>query len=127
MEHRNQDVKLGLIWARFFSLLGWRWRVSHVPGFDLNLTIPCAHSECSGSHEILARIQHGDHGYYCEKLHGELFSVDEMYNSPHPAIFGENPGCTYWQMAHGAGGGEESIEQWVPDWKALWTRAGGVL
>jgi hypothetical protein len=125
MQH-HQTVKLGLVWARFFSLLGWRWRVSRVPGFDLNLTIPCTHSECSGSHELIVRIDQG-HREYFEKLHGELFDTEEVWSTPSPAIFGSSPEDTYWEMVHGNGGGTESIEQWVPDWKTLWTRAGGVL
>lgn len=123
---RTQDVKLGLVWARFFSLLGWRWRVSKAPGFDLNLTIPCGHSECSGSHELLVRIDNGAREYF-EKLHGELFTLDETWASPSPAIFGTTPEHTFWVMSHGSGGGEFEISFFVPDWKTLWTRAGGLL
>jgi hypothetical protein len=123
---RTQDVRLGLTWARFFSLLGWRWRVSRVPGYDLNLTIPCTHGECSGSHELLIRIEHGSLEYF-KKLHDDLFDVTEAWGSPSPAVFGDNPEDTFWTMPHGSGGGEENITQWVPDWKALWARAGGSL
>jgi hypothetical protein len=64
---------------------------------------------------------------YFEKLHGELFDVAEAWGKPSPAIFGDNPEDTFWTMVHGAGGGEESIPQWVPDWKVLWASAGGAL
>lgn len=124
--HRTQDVRLGLTWARFFSLLGWRWRVSRAPGFDLNLTIPCTHSECSGAHELLIRIEHGSREYF-KKFHDDLFDVTEVWGTPSPALFGDNPEDTFWTMAHGSGGGDESIPQWVPDWKAIWQRAGGAL
>jgi hypothetical protein len=100
--------------------------VSRVPGFDLNLTIPCLHSECSGSHELLIRMDEGQREYF-KKLHDGLFDVEEAWGTPSPAIFGRNPEDTFWTMAHGAGGGEESLDQWIPDWKTLWVRAGGAL
>lgn len=100
--------------------------MSRVPGYDLNLTIPCTHGECSGSHELLIRIEHGSLEYF-KKLHDDLFDVTEAWGSPSPAVFGDNPEDTFWTMPHGSGGGEENITQWVPDWKALWARAGGSL
>jgi hypothetical protein len=36
-----------------------------------------------------------------------------MYTEPHPALFGDGPENTFWQKAHGAGGGVEAIAQWV--------------
>lgn len=121
---RNQAVKHGLIWARFLSLAKLEWSVSSVPGFDINLTIPCSHSECSGSHQLLVRIEAGSPPDL-RKRFSELFTMDEVYGTPTPAIFGVDPEQTYWQMSHGAGGGDFDLAFWVSDWKTLWRQAEG--
>jgi hypothetical protein len=44
------------------------------------------------------------------------------------AAFGYSPEVTYWEMAHGAGGGDENILRWIEgkDWRILWADAGKV-
>jgi hypothetical protein len=93
-----------LRWARFFTLAGWNWRIASVPFFHFLVTFPCGHSECR-SHELIVRVlSHHDHAALVKK-HDELFTVEEMYGSLTPALFGESIEATHWQMAHGHGGG----------------------
>jgi hypothetical protein len=115
---------LKLRWARFFTLVGWNWTLAPQNGeFDFFVTIPCDHSECDGSHVLAVRI--------CEmpldslvRKYSELYA-ERIYESPNPAFFGDGPENTRWEMAHGAGGGTESVRQWLGESKAnrLWERA----
>lgn len=117
---------LKLRWARFFTLAGWNWKLSPRPGFDFQVTFPCEHSECkrTRSHTLIVRVidKHYD---ALELKHRETFRY--AYNSPHPALFGDGPLNTYWEMAHGAGGGCESVDDWMTgsktDVNKLWDRA----
>ena len=44
------------------------------------------------------------------------------------AAFGINPDVTYWQMSHGAGGGEENIRNWTrTSAHELWKTAGNII
>jgi hypothetical protein len=113
---------LNLRWARFFTLAGLEWKLANRPGFDFILTIPCSHSECSGSHILRVRVSEKTHDALARK-HGELYDAGEMYTEPHPALFGDGPKNTHWQMPHGAGGGTESLDQWVRNSQELWERA----
>ena len=54
------------------------------------------------------------------KSHSETFTPTQMYSEPHPALFGDGPENTYWQMPHGAGGGVEAVAQWVPGAARIW-------
>ena len=56
------------------------------------------------------------------RKHADLFDIDYIYSEPHPALFGDGPNNTYWQMAHGAGGGVETVANWIGD-SDLWERA----
>ena len=111
-----------LQWARFFTLAGWNWSLSPRPGFDFKVTFPCVHGECNGSHTILVRVVNQSY-HTIENSHAKRFNADQMYNEPHPALFGDGPENTYWQMAHGSGGGVETVGQWVRNAKQLWERA----
>jgi hypothetical protein len=42
------------------------------------------------------------------------------------AAFGINPSVSHWEMGHGSGGGDERVENWVPDWSELWKEAGNI-
>ena len=116
---------LKLRWARFFTLAGWHWTLSPRPGFDFQVTFPCPHSECHGNHTLVVRVV--DKGYQAlERKHRETF--DYAYNVPHPALFGDGPSNSYWEMAHGAGGGIEQVSDWMTapsgqDVGELWERA----
>jgi len=114
---------LKLRWARFFTLAGWNWKLSSKPGFDFEVTFPCCHSECRGHHSLLIRVSEKTHEALTRK-HGELFDAHFMYSSPHPALFGDGPRNTHWQMSHGAGGGCETAQNWTQqDANYLWERA----
>lgn len=114
---------LKLRWARFFTLAGWNWKLSSKPGFDFQVTFPCRHSECHGSHSLLVRVCEKTHDALVRK-HEDLYDLDRTYSEPHPALFGDGPCNTHWQMPHGAGGGCESAYNWTR-WDAddLWERA----
>lgn len=109
-------------WAAFFDLAGWKWEYEpfDLPGWspDFWVSFPCGHSECPDSHVLLVEVK-------------PYFSLDEFDGHPcldYPyggvgdsqripadasAAFGINPGVTWWEMGHGAGGGEETIANWV--------------
>ena len=110
---------LKLRWARFFTLAGWNWKLSPRPGFDFQVTFPCPHGECDGSHTLIVRIVDKCYEALVRK-HGETFNY--AYDVPHPALFGDGPANTYWEMAHGAGGGCESVDDWMT--RARWTDVG---
>jgi hypothetical protein len=111
---------LKLRWARFFTLAGWNWKLSPTPGFDFVVTFPCGHSECR-SHDLLVRISEKTHEALIRK-HDELFDTHYMYRSPHPALFGDGPNNTHWQMACGPGGGSFCVDGW-PGMTEYWKRA----
>lgn len=116
-------MQLKLRWARFFTLAGWNWKLSSRPGFDFQVSFPCGHSGCHGSHSLLVRICEKTHEALARK-HEDLFDIHFMYSEPHPALFGDGPKNTHWQMAHGAGGGDESADNWTKwDAEKLWELA----
>jgi hypothetical protein len=115
---------LKLRWARFFTLAGWEWTLAPKhSSFDFHVTIPC-HKRCEDgdSHSLLVRI--------CEKTyealiakHDDLWDIGFMYSAPHPALFGDGPKNTHWQMAHGGGGGYCGVVGWGIGLEELWERA----
>jgi hypothetical protein len=115
---------LKLRWARFFTLAGWNWKLSPRPGFDFQVTFPCNHSECHGSHTLIVRVVDKCYEALAHK-HSETFAW--AYNEPNPALFGDGPENTYWEMCHGAGGGSEQVDEWMTSPRAdvnrLWERA----
>jgi len=103
-------MRLKIRWARFFTLLGWNWQLSSNPSFDFLVTYSCLRGDCS-EHKLLVRI--------CEKTHEalvakneSLYDIDSMYGEPHPALFGDGPANTHWQMACGNGGGYFFMNYW---------------
>ena len=111
---------LQLRWARFFTLARWKWTLAPFGrSGDFYVTIPCGHSECNGSHTLNVRIYEKQREVL-ERLHGEMFSADAIYSEPHPALFGDGPRNTTWQMAHGAGGGLCRVDQWLGEAEELW-------
>jgi hypothetical protein len=110
---------LKLRWARFFTLARWDWKLSTRPEFDFEVTFPCGHSECSGTHSVLVRVVELSYNAL-EKAHGAEFSPDETWTSPHPALFGNGPVNTFWVMPHGAGGGAERATEWADNPNRIW-------
>lgn len=114
-------------WAAFFDLAGWKWWVNPVSiadwKADFKVSFPCSHSECSGSHTLFIsilpiseiNIKHPslNHYYSVESSDGECLADSG-------ALFGDNPNATLWEMAHGAGGGIETVSYWVKNSEELW-------
>lgn len=113
---------LKLQWARFFTLAGWEWNLSPRQGLDFRVTFPCGHSECNGSHTLFVRVIERSLEALV-KSHGTKFSTERIWTEPHPALFGDGLANTYWVMSHGAGGGSESVRQWIPEAAKFWQRA----
>ena len=128
-------------WACFFDQAKWNWDyepmdlLGWTPTFRVEF--PCGHSECSDSHVLLIEVQPFDDiaafaGHRCMdfafgaslKPNGE----EETIPADASAAFGINPDVTYWQMSHGAGGGEENIRNWTPtNAHQLWKQAGNII
>ena len=139
-------------WAAFFDLIGWQHEYEPIdlPGWspDFRVVFRCGHSECNGSHSLLVEVKpyfsieqfegHPCMDYpYGFRNGGHLDSVDILehegktaYAIPadSSAAFGNNPDVTYWEMAHGAGGGEERLLNWIqPNYSRLWKQAGNTV
>jgi hypothetical protein len=97
---------LKLRWARFFTLAGWNWSLSTTPGFDFFITLPG--TDEGETHSLLVRISEKTHEALVAK-HNDLFDIHHMYRNPHPALFGDGPTNTHWQMAWGSGGGYYTV------------------
>jgi hypothetical protein len=121
-------------WAAFFDFIGWSWEYEPI---DLNGWTPdfrvhwdCGHSECPNGHTLMIEVKpYYDisefSGHPCMK-----YPYGNDYNGHHipadaSAAFGINPDVTYWEMAHGHGGGEETLSGWIhQDISTLWKFAG---
>lgn len=121
-------------WAWFFTLLGWQWKYFPVHhGFvrvrpTFRVAIPCGHSECADRHVLDVFLRRGvltpdGFGVTVYDLAACRRRINNPWCEPHPALFGDNPSASTWEMGHGAGGGTEWIETWAPDWKKVWARA----
>ena len=55
------------------------------------------------------------------RKHNDLYDIHFMY-SECPALFGEGPQNTHWQMVHGDGGGYASLSYWGEGMTELWER-----
>ena len=71
-------------------------------------------------HELLVEVKPW---FSIEAFDGHPVMELPAYDVPSPAAFGVDPGVTYWEMAHGAGGGTYDVPSWVMDWKELWAQA----
>ncbi len=121
-------------WAAFFDLAEWEWQYEPVDYLDWSpdfyVKFCCGHSDCPPMHELLVEVK----PYFSlEQFAGHpcmdhFFSGwgEENFPADSSAAFGINPSVTHWEMAHGAGGGVESVEQWVDDWELLWKKAGNL-
>jgi hypothetical protein len=113
---------LKLRWARFFTLAGWNWKLSSVPDFDFLVEWPGVDSDDDSTHHLHVRIYEKTHEALIAK-HKDLWGVDDMYSNPHPALFGNGPKNTHWQMSWGGGGGYYSLAQYGRHMEELWERA----
>ncbi len=72
------------------------------------------------SRRLLAVVAWTSHSARVLEANGE----EETIPADASAAFGINPDVTYWQMSHGAGGGEENIRNWTPtNAHQLWKQA----
>ncbi len=65
--------------------------------------------------------------YSIKEFDGHPVSKIPLFDVPSPAMFGIDPSVTEWSMAHGAGGGIETIEGWVDDCGEKWAEAGNIV
>jgi len=116
-------------WAAFFDLAGWSWEYEPIdlPGWspDFRVEFSCGHSECSESHTLLVEVK----PYFSIKEFSGHECMKYQYGLGIPAdasaAFGNSPDVTYWEMAHGSGGGTETVENWVAgNVNDLWNEAG---
>lgn len=129
----NFRSRLEATWAAFFDLIKWNWEYEP---YDLNgwtpdflVTIPCNHSECGRNHKILIEVKPYDtieqfSGHKCmDFLWGLHRETDIQIPADSSAAFGINPNVTYWEMAHGAGGGIYDINVYFSNSEDLWKKA----
>lgn len=121
-------------WAAFFDLVGWKWVYEplDLKGWspDFLVEFRCGHSDCPPSHTLLVEIKPYTslgqfRGHKCLD-----FSYGKSCGFPadSSAAFGVDPSVTWWEMSHGAGGGVETIENWVfGDIQKLWSQAGNAV
>jgi hypothetical protein len=114
---------LKLRWARFFTLAGWNWRLSRAPRFYFVVEWPGIDSDDDTQHFLHIRVCEKTHEALTRK-HTELYDIHYMYSSPHPALFGDGPKNTHWQMPWGCGGGEYCLETFGGHMTYLWERSG---
>lgn len=124
-------------WAAFFDLSDWTWHANPAAignwQPDFLVSFPCSHSECSGKHTLLVSVGpfrsvaelsgHIALGHNWQVLNNQGVPVADA-----GAVFGDGPHVSKWEMAHGAGGGEENVANWVlsrPE--DLWQEAGKLV
>ncbi|QEG27086.1 hypothetical protein GobsT_18390 [Gemmata obscuriglobus] len=123
-------------WAAFFDLANWKWAYQplELVGWspDFLVSWSCGHSECNGNHSLLVTVlptfSLGDFkGHPCLDYPYGRDDSEDTIPADAGAAFGINTDVTYWEMAHGAGGGEDSVDFWVPDHRRLWILAGNAV
>jgi len=101
-------MHLKLRWARFFTLAGWNWSLARQSGLDFLIDFPGVDCDDNSPHSLLVRICEKNYKALIAK-HDDLWDVHYMYSSPHPALFGDGPKNTHWQIAWGSGGGYYTV------------------
>ena len=129
-------------WAAFFDLakLKWQYEPYDLNGWtpDFLLTITCSHSECFGKHDLLIEVKPFSSiaqfkGHPCmDYPYGQNDSCGNLKNSIQipahaSAAFGNDVNTTFFEMAHGAGGGSFDITYFVNDSEELWVKAGNMV
>jgi len=122
-------------WAAFFDLAGWKHEYEPIdlPGWspDFRVTFECGHSECKPTHTLLVEVKpffdisqfegHPCMRYAYGRSNGDAIPADAS------AAFGANPEVTFWEMAHGAGGGCDCVMNWVEFYGDKWRQAGNIV
>lgn len=128
-------------WACFFDKVGWTWEYEpiEVNGWKPTFLVefPCRHSECGGSHSLLVEVQPFDaiedfDGHpgleypFGSRRNGDC--SEQAIPAEASAAFGINPEVTYWEMGHGAGGGSETLSNWISeDMNTIWQWVRGTV
>lgn len=131
-------------WAAFFNVMGWEWKYEPVDliGWspDFYIEFPCGHSECGGKHRLLVEVKpHSSVSQFeeheCLKYpYGMRRGVrgdDDVYviDADSSAAFGADPRVTWFELVHGHGSGEGSLDEWFEtrDLMAAWKEAGNIV
>lgn len=111
------ESRLAAQWAAFFDLAGWWWQykpatTGEAPAIsDFSVEFRCEHSECSGFHQVYLSMG-------VEKATGEWGT----------GRLGEGPDSAVLTLLHGAGGGDDTLADWIrEDVRELWERAGKLI
>lgn len=120
-------------WACFFDLAGWEWEYEPIDlqGWlpDFWVKWPCGHSECGAHHTLYVEVKPvDDYNVRSEFKSHRCGAHEYLYGGDlgvcATAMFGKRPSSTFWEMAHGAGGGVDTVLNWVENPGALWKEAG---
>lgn len=126
-------------WAAFFDLAGWVWHAnpSRIGNWapDFRLEFECEHSECGGSHTLLASVlpvssvaDFGAHPCLKHSYGVQDGKTSECYiGVDGGAALGNGPDVSRWEISHGAGGGVEDINFRVGNAGTLWIKAGSLI
>lgn len=119
-------------WAAFFDIAGWSWQYEPIdlPGWtpDFRVEFKCGHSECPPTHVLLVEVKpyfnlEDFSGHPCTS-----YDFGEGIPAHASAAFGNDPSVTGWCMAHGAGGGFETIRNWIfGNVQEMWNEAGNLV
>jgi hypothetical protein len=136
--YKNHHFKTPLLarWAAFFDLAGWKWHQNPAPVGDwvpdFYVEFGCDHSGCSGSHSLLVSVlpvsdtkDFGNHP--CRQYDFGWNPQQPRINASAGAAFGAEPLATSFQFSHGDGGGLFNVPFWVPNYTALWEKAGQLV
>lgn len=123
-------------WAAFFDLAKWKWQCNPaaVAGWvpDFRVSFPCGHSECGEKHTLLVSVLDVDQlstvSGHPALQYAYVVPAAGGVGADAGALFGRSPLVSQWEMAHGAGGGAESVANWVSeDVTSLWKQAGALV
>jgi hypothetical protein len=125
-------TRLEAQWAAFFDLAGWTWWPNPIAVGnwkpDFKVSFECGHSECNGEHMLLVAVlpssdpkEFGSHPCLAHRYSVKGPQGEWLADSG--AAFGSSPSVTWWEIAHGAGGGPEDVHFRVPNANALWVQA----
>ncbi|WP_338925033.1 hypothetical protein V0M98_39140 (plasmid) [Pseudomonas silesiensis] len=126
------ETELLAQWAAFFDLAGWDWDrgIVAVENWkpDYKVCFPCGHSECSGSHTLFVSVLPVENideveGHPALEHIYEIKDESGCWLANAGALFGNTPDVTRWEMAHGSGGGVDTVKIWVEDANQLWIKA----
>lgn len=139
----NFRSRLEARWAAFFDLIKVNWEYEPIDldcwSPDFRLELPCYHSECrlafeKTKHILLVEVKPYDciedfDGHPCMNYpYGTCHETGLSIPADASAAFGIHPSITYWEMAHGSGGGDFSLYDWgIDNQEWAWKEAGNIV